>query len=125
MSSELDTIELIGGRMLKVHRASECAGEVCSVHNPSAHHMVTWPRDWTSHNYAMWRVCSHGVRHIDPDHAAYVRTAGIFAGDSCGPNCDGCCQPPDEGSEGPRDPVEYLAWVRDQIAKAGLTDTTP
>ena len=76
---------LIGGQTIYTHRADECWGYWCPVHNQSPHHMVRWEQryDW-SHN-VMVRVCEHGGEHPDPDeprkdHGRHDRQG-----------CCGCC----------------------------------
>lgn len=80
---------LIGGQTLvKVHEADKCAGEFCTIHNPSDHHMKDWPQNWRSDRGIMERMCQHGIGHPDPDDPAmkfsYERIHG----------CDMCCHDP-------------------------------
>lgn len=119
-----DEIELVGGRKLKVHTADKCAGQTCVVHNPSDHHMRSWPLSWRGDRYLMERMCEHGVGHPDPDHIDFIqRTRGDEAARcEARHGCDGCCAAPHERSEGPSDPKAYMAWVRQQVEQACLYD---
>lgn len=88
----------IGEGVLRTHGASQCRGPladngnpVCCIHNPSDHHMVTWPQNWRGDKGIMERLCSHGTGHPDPDDLK-VRTttwAGVHG-------CCGCCLSPGE-----------------------------
>lgn len=75
-----------GMTLVQVHSVDKCAGEVCCVHNPSEHHMRTWPQTWRADKGLMERECPHGVGHPDPDDLKVrtSRSAGIHG-------CDGCC----------------------------------
>lgn len=77
----------IGPQLLSVHHPDKCEGRPCTIHNPSDHHMVTWPQNWRADKGMMERKCQHGVGHPDPDDY-YVKQSpalGIHG-------CDGCCQ---------------------------------
>jgi hypothetical protein len=79
---------------LHTHEATSCAGRPCCIHNPSAHHMATWPQLWRQDRYLMERTCPHGIGHPDPDHMSYVRmVAPDYASGEGVHGCDGCCQP--------------------------------
>ena len=80
---------LIGGQTLvNVHDSDKCAGEFCTIHNPSDHHMKYWSQNWRPDRGIMERMCEHGVGHPDPDDPAmkfsYERIHG----------CDLCCHDP-------------------------------
>jgi hypothetical protein len=66
----------LGQRPVLVHARHKCAGRgiPCCIHDPSGHHMVTWPMNWRADTYVMERICPHGIGHPDPDHMAYVRS---------------------------------------------------
>lgn len=64
-----------------IHLADKCAGQSCSIHNPSDHHMRNWPLHWRDDRGICERTCPHGIGHPDPD--------GIGDGVH---GCDGCCQ---------------------------------
>ena len=62
---ELITLEHSTKFLRNMHKASVCKGQHCTMHNRSDHHMRSFPQLWQ--DYYMWRVCSHGLRHPDPD----------------------------------------------------------
>lgn len=78
---------LVGGQKLfNVHAPSKCAGEFCTIHNPSDHHMRDWAQNWRGDRGLMERLCpDHGIGHPDPDDPNPDRMHG----------CDGCCRPPE------------------------------
>jgi hypothetical protein len=78
-----------GMSLLRVHDPAKCAGDACCIHNPSDHHMRTWPQNWRGDKAMMERLCPHGVGHPDPDDLAVrtTRWAGVHG-------CDGCCRRP-------------------------------
>lgn len=79
-------VALVGGQVLEnVHDESQCAGEYCTIHNFSDHHMVDWPQNWRSDRGIMERVCVHGVGHPDPDDPKFKHESERVHG------CDGCC----------------------------------
>lgn len=75
---------LEGGEVVtNVHPQDKCAGQVCTIHNPSDHHMRHMPQHWRSDwGGFMERICEHGVGHPDPDS---LHPHG-------GHGCDGCCR---------------------------------
>ena len=78
------------GQTISVHEASQCKGQHCVIHNPSDHHMKTWPTNWRQSRFMMERICPHGVGHPDPDDLAFK--VSIAARDADGIHgCDGCC----------------------------------
>lgn len=88
-----DTYKIPGGpRLVNVHVRAACAGRACVVHNPSNHHMVSWPLNWRADTGQMERICTHGTGHPDPDDLAYQRTQGRDWMAIHG--CCGCCLPP-------------------------------
>lgn len=78
--------------LVNVHTPDKCAGRHCVLHNPSEHHMRSWPVLWRSDLRMMVRTCPHQIDHPDPDDLAYRRNqlgaqhAGVHI-------CDGCCCP--------------------------------
>lgn len=85
--------EQIGLTLVNVHSEDQCRGRQCCIHNPSDHHMVTWPQNWRDDRGLMERICPHGVGHPDPDDLYYKELVG-------GPEkaywesihgCCGCC----------------------------------
>ena len=83
-----DLIAVQGGILTNVHGAAQCAGEFCWVHNPSEHHMLSWPIRWRADKGTAERACVHGVGHPDPDDVAYNLRVGR---DVSVHGCDGCC----------------------------------
>lgn len=80
----------VGPVTLTTHAPGECSGEWCVIHNPSDHHMRSWPTNWRSDRKLMERVCPHGVGHPDPDDLAFhVRNGNTWQGSH---GCDGCCR---------------------------------
>lgn len=78
------------GVKLRVHDRKNCAGEYCSIHNPSNHKMKDWPTHWRDDRGIMERICECGVGHPDPDDMAFRRRLGMD--DSAGIHgCCGCC----------------------------------
>ncbi len=76
------------GQKVWVHDEKDCEGEHCPIHNPSDHHMKTWPTNWRGDRGIMERICPHGIGHPDPDDIRIVNEddLGIHG-------CDGCCIP--------------------------------
>jgi hypothetical protein len=83
-----DMLAVANGILTKVHPAGTCAGPHCWVHNPSPHHMVTWPVRWRDDKSVAERVCEHGLGHPDPDDVTYNLRSGR---DVRVHGCDGCC----------------------------------
>lgn len=85
------------GNKLKVHDRSQCAGEFCSIHNPSNHIMKDWPTHWREDRGIMERMCECGVGHPDPDDIAFKRRMAIKQFPSAPTydegihGCCGCC----------------------------------
>lgn len=71
------------GQKLLVHSEDVCVPP-CPIHGPSGHHMVTWPLHWNGKERRLERLCSHFMRHPDPDDLA----------EGFDHECDGCCVPP-------------------------------
>ena len=91
-----DIVAMTNGTVLvNVHTEDQCAGHACCIHNPSNHHMSTWPHHWDDTFVQMLRTCPHRFLHPDPDDLAFKRRRWGHAGaaqQSVHP-CDGCCQP--------------------------------
>lgn len=83
----------LGERTLRVHNRKLCAGQFCTIHNPSDHHMKDWPMTWRGDRGIMERSCTHGIGHPDPDDAAYRRRRDGANADQGIHGCDGCCRP--------------------------------
>ncbi len=87
--SDYDTVKIVGGT-LRTHPKRDCAGEFCTVHNPSDHPLKDAPLSWRADKGVMERVCPHGIGHDDPDDRAYRESVGREASGIHG--CDGCCR---------------------------------
>lgn len=91
-----NTIEVLNGT-LRTHSSLACAGDFCSVHNPSSHSMVRFPQYWDAQRFQMQRVCPHGIPHPDPDDLAYSALVNgeEFAEFQRDHDCcdEGCCAP--------------------------------
>lgn len=65
---------LIGGQTLvNVHPPDKCAGEFCTIHNPSDHHMKDWPQNWRQDRGIMERLCECGIGHPDLDDPTIIK----------------------------------------------------
>lgn len=86
----LEHVKLQISKTMRTHDVETCAGEACVIHNPSDHHMLTWPLSFRSDkSWLAERTCAHGIGHPDPDSAAYLTRRGdAFMGVH---GCDGCC----------------------------------
>lgn len=80
-------------RLLNVHSRKLCDGQVCCIHNRSAHTMRRFKQIWRDDRSLMERVCPHGVGHPDPDHLAYIASlrGSEYAQEEAIHGCDGCC----------------------------------
>lgn len=78
-----------GQRLVNVHDRTQCGGEHCVLHNPSTHHMATWPLLWRDDIGVFERICECGVGHPDPDQFEYWHRVGMRWKIQHG--CDGCC----------------------------------
>lgn len=83
-----DVVGVANGLLTKVHPPERCAGESCWMHNPSEHHMSTWPTRWHGTGEPSERVCPHDLGHPDPDDVALFYRRRQFIR---GHQCDGCC----------------------------------
>jgi hypothetical protein len=98
-----DVIGTIYQGPVRVHGSAQCAGSACCIHNPSNHHMKTWPLVFVPGPHSGgYRVCEHQVVHPDPDSQAYLISQGepfallAMLTHKTVLSCDGCCTP--EGS---------------------------
>lgn len=88
----MDEVWVNGDELLeRVHPREACIGRHCVLHNPSDHHMRSWPIQMRGTGL-MERFCEHGIGHPDPDSVAYfTEELGL---DGFGVHgCDGCCAP--------------------------------
>ena len=84
----------VPGGMLNVHAAADCDRTIaCPIHHPSNHPLRAAPLAWHNDVRHIQRICSHGLRHPDPDGLVFVRlTRGPSAAwELIAHNCDGCC----------------------------------
>ena len=71
---------------LRTHEEDQCAGESCTIHNRSDHHMRHFPQFYHFGRSIMERKCTHGIGHPDPDEIKIIN--GMDDGKH---DCDGCC----------------------------------
>lgn len=85
-----------GTHVVNVHPIEKCAGQVCVVHNPSAHHMLTWKASWDNAFGLVTRECEHEYQHPDPDSLAWMVLAYVpeWVHAARVHDCDMCCHPP-------------------------------
>lgn len=76
-----------------IHNAQACVdGHACAFHKPSDHPMNTWSLDMNPEKYLLVeRICTHDIRHPDPDSVAYLAGCGHEATQLNQHDCDGCC----------------------------------
>jgi hypothetical protein len=80
--------------LTNVHDVSKCAGQHCTLHNRSNHHMRGWKQHWRDDRKIMERICpEHGVGHPDPDSPWPPESHEWVHG------CCGCCLPPEDDRE--------------------------
>ncbi len=75
---------------VKTHSPSQCKGQSCTLHNPSKHHMATWPLVLRASGL-MERLRTHGVGHPDPDSLRYMISQNGHGSSWVMHGCDGCC----------------------------------
>lgn len=81
------------GQVMLYHKADLCEGQFCPMHNPSDHHMKTWPMHGRSDLKLplIERICPHDATHPDPDSLAWcLRMSPEFTAHHGA--CDGCCK---------------------------------
>jgi hypothetical protein len=87
MNKKLDHVKLEHThKWLYTHTADRCAGQQCTIHNRSDHHMRKYPQHWREDRTIMERICEHGVGHPDPDEYRINVLSATSAH-----YCDGCC----------------------------------
>lgn len=68
-----------------VHHHLACLNpQRCTIHARTAHSMRAFPQSWHG---TMWRVCSHGLHHPDPDELDVT----ALVAEHRRQGCDGCC----------------------------------
>lgn len=108
--------------VLNTHRASDCMGHYCTIHNRSDHSMRSFPQWWRNDRGIMERICPHGIGHPDPDdYKVMLSKAEQIHG------CDGCC-----GSANADIPVEVgerrqhdSSDTGTEVPGSGYSDTPP
>lgn len=93
---ESGVVAVVNGILTNVHPPTLCVSQPCWVHNPSVHHMNSWPIGWREDKHTAERHCQHGIGHPDPDDAAFHLRNGR---DVAIHGCDGCCAPPEPADE--------------------------
>lgn len=94
----LSTVSFLGsGQLIRHHGPSVCDGWPCCIHRPSRHGMRTWPLylDQSGPMPLMWRICDHGVGHVDPDAVEWIRRTAfeiLVDNDECDECCGGVCR---------------------------------
>lgn len=76
-------------RVIRSHSDGQCAGEYCTIHNPSPEAIEVGRQYWRDDRGIMERICSHGIGHYDFDQWAYHHSLGQKYQAVHG--CDGCC----------------------------------
>lgn len=105
------------GHEVRVHPSGTCAGQNCSIHNPSNHPLKNAPLNWREDRKMMERICQHGVGHPDPDDVAYnVIAAGKDEEVYSMHGCDGCCAAAPAKAK-----TSYKTSEKDLLPWTGLT----
>lgn len=91
-----DLYAMDGGDLLRTHGRDQCAGQYCSLHNPSDHPLRDATIKWDRTRNLMVRFCNHGFWHPDADDIAFKhRSTGAHWAAACERHeCDGCCGSP-------------------------------
>jgi hypothetical protein len=85
---------IIDGKELWLHREFVCIGTPCTIHNPSAHPMLGWPKNLRMDLAAcplIERMCAHDRPHPDPDSVDFLNRTDDRHEDWGEHDCDGCC----------------------------------
>lgn len=89
------------GTVWKIHKAAQCEGDFCAIHNPSDHPLkaakLAMRTDPFKYGFVE-RFCEHGIGHSDPDSTAYFARIGAAGMGVHG--CDGCCTARYEETQG-------------------------
>lgn len=92
ISLSSDTYTDSTGKEICTHHSDKCAGQYCSIHNPSNHKLKTSPTVWNDETKILERTCTHNIQHPDYDDVTYnVSIAGKEEGSYSKHDCDGCC----------------------------------
>jgi hypothetical protein len=71
---------------VNIHKESECLTSVCAIHKRTNHHMREFRQLYIFDMDIMTRVCSHDIKHPDPDDQAAMNSEFFMDHD-----CDACC----------------------------------
>lgn len=98
-SGDLDVLLLHDGTTMQTHGPARCFGDHCCIHKPSEHPLNTAPLAWNDDLKMMFRVCSHGEIHPDPDAMEFHLTMMLVGlrsfYDGWHPCCESlCCSRP-------------------------------
>lgn len=93
-SLQMDSFLNPDGVKWTIHGKEGCNGKPCAFHNPTNHHMNSWPLDLNKEkNLLFERVCKHGVRHPDPDSYNYLSSLEPSkSAELMNHDCDNCCK---------------------------------
>ena len=80
-----DKLEHSDITLFNVHSSTQCAGQPCTIHNRTDHHMRSFSQHWRDDRKIMERICPHGIGHPDPDSPLAHDSHEWIHG------CDGCC----------------------------------
>ena len=72
----METVEVEGISLTNVHDETLCAHRHCVIHNPSDHHMRSWPLHWRDDRGIFERIDAIGCGHPDPDQFGYWQETG-------------------------------------------------
>lgn len=110
------------GREVRTHHKDKCAGQNCSIHNPSTHPLKNAPTVWRDDLKMMERICTHGVGHPDPDDVAYnVGILGKDENEYANHGCDGCCATPEPTVAKNNNIESYNTKETDLLPWTGMT----
>jgi hypothetical protein len=77
-SESYDLIEIEGGLMLRTHAAGSClVADGCPIHAPSDHALRNAPMKWAPSMRMLFRRCTHGELHPDPDSLGFENTIAL------------------------------------------------
>lgn len=111
------------GHEVHVHSEGNCAGQHCSIHNPSSHPLTNAPLNWRDDRKMMERICAHGVGHPDPDDVSYnVMVLGKNEEVYSTHGCDGCCAAPTASDSKSKQHIvkesDLLPWTGMSLSEA-------
>jgi hypothetical protein len=68
------------------HEEDVCTADVCPIHKRTDHHMRHFRQLLNFKTNIMYRACTHGFKHPDPDDPSVI--SGEYIDDH---ECDACC----------------------------------